>query len=171
MGCGSGKNNPAVSHFLPLFVCAGAACHFPTEITHSALVYLINTLSFMNSHPAEGGRGLAGVNLGVPSNLVKWSGLWEWSMRRGRARIGSLPCWQRLAALWCFCSGISLHLESRCGGLVWLGIDAPVLNASPFLFVPVSRGSVWPVACSAIPKHPAQGSRQRYRQSENIFLG
>lgn len=168
MGCGSGKNNQAVSHLLPLFVCAGAVCHFPTEITHSALVYLINTLSFMNCQ-LRVGRELLEF---IWELRVTWrDGLWEWSMGRGRAGSSSLPWWQRLAALWCSCSGIGLRLESCCQGLVCLGIDASVLNVSCFLFVPVSRGSVWPVARSAIPKHPAQGSCQRYRQSENTFLG
>lgn len=56
MGCGSGKKSQAVSHLLPLFVCAGTVCHFPTEITHSALVYLINNPSFMNRQLRVGGE-------------------------------------------------------------------------------------------------------------------
>lgn len=74
MGCGSGKNNQAVSHLLPLFVCAGAVCHFPTEITHSALVYLINTLSFMNCQ-LRVGRELLEF---IWELRVTWrDGLWE----------------------------------------------------------------------------------------------
>lgn len=173
MGCGSGKNNQAVSESSSSPFCLRGSCLPLSHRNYSSSISLFNKYPVLYELPAEGGRGVAGVSLGAQRKLVTWSGLWEWSW--GEAGLGAAPA--AVAEAGCpllfvprhrpalgipFCFGIPFcpwnpAVGVRCA----LGIDASVLNASRFLSVPVPGGSVWPVARSAIPEHPAQGSRQR----------
>lgn len=135
---------------------------------YSLRISLFNKYPVLYKLPAEGGRRAAEVYLGIQGNLVKSGPLWGCSCEESEGSEQLLVVAMEAGCPLVFCDGAGTLLEACLGDLVWFG-DSSVLNASHFLFIPVPRGSVWPVARSTVPKYPAQGSRQRYRLSENTF--
>lgn len=99
------------------------------------------------------------ISLSIQANLVKSYRLWKYFCEESARAVMYAAL---TAEAGCPLLFLHQHVFGSLFFCIWCGLGTLYSSLPPFHFVAVPRGSVWPVACGTVPKHPAESSRQRY---------